>query len=180
MSPHDILRFWFAPRTARRWFQGGHVLDGPLRARFLPVHRAAAAGRLDHWIDAPDSALALVIALDQFPRNIFRDTPRAFATDPDARAVAEEALVRGHDRAVALKRRLFLYLPFEHSEDLADQDLSVTLFGTRCNIWQNLEFAERHRAVIARFGRFPHRNPILGRDHTPEERAWLEGRDMPF
>lgn len=175
MGPAHILAYWFAPRTARRWFENGHELDRPLRARFLRVHRAAAKGRLDHWAETPAGNLALAIALDQLPRNIFRGTPAAFATDPLARDVARAAVARGHDLALPVKRRMFLYLPFEHSEDWEDQRRGVTLFRTRCNVGRAVEYAEQHRDIIARFGRFPHRNAILGRAHTPEEARFLEG-----
>jgi len=179
-APRDILAYWFSPRTARRWFQGGEQLDRPVRARFRGVHRAAASGRLTDWLETPTGALALCIVLDQFPRNIYRDTPAAFATDALAREVADAAIARGHDLAAPVPHRLFFYLPFEHSEDLADQERAIALFRGRCNLFDYVHFAERHRDVIARFGRFPHRNPILGRLHTPEERAWLESRDTPF
>ncbi len=179
-SPRDVLAYWFSPRTARHWFRSGHELDRPVRARFRGLHRVAASGRLADWLETPAGALALSIVLDQFPRNIYRDTPDAFATDALAREVADAAIARGHDRAAPVPRRLFFYLPFEHSEDLADQERAIALFRARCNLFDYIDYAERHRDVIARFGRFPHRNPLLGREHTPEEKAWLESRDTPF
>lgn len=177
---HAVLDFWFAPATRERWFKPTPEFDAAVRERLLARHERAAARALAQWEDRPDGALALLVLLDQAPRNMFRNDARAFATDAAARAVADRAIAAGHDRATALDRRLFFYLPFEHSEDLADQHRCVALVSERAAIADYLDYAERHRAVIERFGRFPHRNAVLGREPTPEERAWLDGRDTPF
>ena len=178
-----ILEFWFgAPdspelsRNRRQWFEKSDTFDGLIRERFLATHEAAAAGRLDGWADRPLAALALVVALDQFPRNRFRGTPRAFATDAGALAVARGIVSRGFDAAYAPVQRWFAYLPFEHAEDPVAQAESLALFdGLRSDTASagTLGYAMRHYAAIERFGRFPHRNVILGRASTPEELAFL-------
>lgn len=174
-----ILDFWFgasgspgygAPRAI--WFEADAAFDGEVRQRFEADVASAARGGHDAMAVDAEGALALVILLDQFPRNIYRSTPRAFAADAKARDVARNALAAGHDQAVAPFMRAFLYLPFEHSEDIADQDRSVALFRALGDE-SYLGFAIAHRDVIARFGRFPHRNAILGRRSTPDELAYL-------
>lgn len=176
----DVLAFWFAPETQARWFAKGDAgFDALVERRLGPAATEAAAGRLDAWADTARGALALVILLDQVPRNLRRGSPEAFARDAKARALATRAVERGLDAGLAPAERLFLYLPFEHSEDLADQDRSVELFG-RIGDPEWLDYARRHRAVVARFGRFPHRNSVLGRVSTPEEEALLAGPDAPF
>jgi len=168
-----ILAFWFEEIDKARWFDKDPAFDRLVTRRFAALHEAAARGDRDSWREGAQPCLALILLLDQFPRNMFRDTPRAFATDAIARAVAEHALTRGYDEAVQEAGRQFFYLPFEHSEDLADQARAVALFRERTDnpLW--LDYAERHHAVIARFGRFPHRNAVLGRISTAEERAFL-------
>ena len=144
---------------------------------FLALVDEAAAGRLDDWADRPEGLLALIVLLDQFPRNLFRNAPRAFATDAQALALAQQALAQGVDAQLMPVARAFIYLPFEHSEDLAMQDRAVALFSALAQHGEAfasyLDYAERHRDVIRRFGRFPHRNAILGRASTPEEIAFL-------
>lgn len=169
-GPDAVIAFW-RDAGPEKWFARDGAFDIAFRDRFLDAHMAAAARRLDAWAATAEGALALIILLDQFPRNAFRDTAHMFATDGLARHIAREALAAGHDRVVADELRVFFYLPFEHSEDMADQDLAVALIhplgkdvGT---------FAEIHRDIIARFGRFPHRNPALGRESTADERAFL-------
>ena len=179
----DVLEFWFgAPgspelgRNRRQWFEKSDAFDGLIRERFLATHGAAAAGRLDGWADRPLSALALVVTLDQFPRNMFRGTPPAFATDARALAVARGIVSRGFDRTYVPVQRWFAYLPFEHAEDLAAQAESLALFERLRDDPSSagtLGYAMRHYAVIERFGRFPHRNAVLGRVSTPEELAFL-------
>ena len=137
------------------------------------LHEAAARGELSDWLATADGALALMVLLDQFPRNAFRGTPRMYATDTLARQVAHRAIEAGHDRAVDEQLSLFFYLPFGHSEDLVDQERSVAL--ARRLGQPNLSHAERHRDIVSRFGRFPHRNPILGRSMTEEEKRYLDG-----
>lgn len=179
----DVLEFWFGAadspefgRYRRQWFEKSAAFDGLCRERFLATHEAAAAGRLDGWAERPLAALALVVTLDQFPRNIFRGTPRAFATDARALAVARGIASRGLDAAYMPAQRWFAYLPFEHAEDLAAQRESLVVYerlrGDPASA-SPIAYAQRHYAVIERFGRFPHRNAILGRASTPEEAAFL-------
>ena len=184
MNPADVLEFWFgAPGSAEHgslrkcWFEKDPAFDADIRRRFLVLVDEAAAGRLDDWADRPEGLLALIVLLDQFPRNLFRDAPRAFATDAQALALAQQALAQGVDALLMPVARAFIYLPFEHSEDLAMQDRAVALFSALAQHGEAfasyLDYAERHRDVIRRFGRFPHRNAILGRASTPEEIAFL-------
>lgn len=184
MNPADVLEFWFgAPGSAEHgslrkcWFEKDPAFDAEIRRRFLALVDEAAAGRLDDWADRPEGLLALIVLLDQFPRNLFRDAPRAFATDAQALALAQQALTQGVDAQLMPVARAFIYLPFEHSEDLAMQDRAVALFSALAQHGEAfasyLDYAERHRDVIRRFGRFPHRNAILGRASTPEEIAFL-------
>jgi uncharacterized protein (DUF924 family) len=173
-APSDVVAFWRDAGPAR-WFAKDLAFDAEIAARFEAAHHAAARGELADWAESWEGALALLILLDQFPRNIWRGSAHAFATDPLARSVARAALDAGHDAAAPAELRLFFYLPFEHSEDLADQDLCVTLCqmldaasGTEWVKW-----AAMHRDIIARFGRFPHRNVMLGRESTADEAAFL-------
>lgn len=169
-APDEVLRFWFDERPGD-WFVKNPGFDAEIRQRFLGLHERATAGRLAHWTDAPRSCLALVILLDQFPRNLFRDSARAFATDAQARAAACVILARGWDKAMTPAERLFAYLPFEHSESLEDQELACELM--RDFDEEQRRYAERHRDIIRRFGRFPHRNDILGRQSTSAEIEFL-------
>jgi Uncharacterized protein conserved in bacteria len=169
-----ILDFWFAPGMEKRWFAADAALDRDLAERFGPDLTEAAGGGLDHWVDTAEGALALVILLDQFPRNLFRGKRQAFAFDGHALAIAEAALLRGHDRGLAPLRRRFLYLPFEHSESLPDQRHCVRLFEQAGDDPEGLDYARRHLEVIERFGRFPHRNEALERETTPEEEEFLK------
>ena len=173
VCPKGLLAFWQAAGK-EKWFAKDDAFDADIRARFLPTHEAAARGDLAHWEDAPAAALALVIALDQFPRNLFRGDPRTYATDPQALAIADRALLRGFDEQVAPELRTFFYLPFMHSETLADQERCVALYRAVGDAY-SLEYAEDHADIIRRFGRFPHRNAILGRATTPEEQTFLDG-----
>jgi len=166
-----IVDFWRAAGP-ERWFEKSTAFDEQFRERFLGEHLAAARRERDDWIDAADSALALVILLDQFPRNVFRGTGHMYATDPLARYFARRLVDAGFDQAIEVPLRLFCYLPFAHSEDLADQRRSVELHARVGRPW--LDHAEGHCAIVERFGRFPHRNRPLGRDTTPAERAFLE------
>lgn len=182
-TPADILAFWFAdgPNAYREaWFKRDDAFDATIRTRFGAAVPAARDGSLDDWAGQPDTALALLILLDQFPRNLFRGTAEAFASDAHAREVAREVVLRHRfDLGLTPTERPFLYLPFEHSEAMADQDLSVALFeGLRdhppqARVGGGIDYAWRHRAVIRRFGRFPHRNAALGRESTGEEQGWL-------
>ncbi|GGH27256.1 hypothetical protein GCM10007036_35630 [Alsobacter metallidurans] len=169
----SILSFW-REAGRDRWFAKDDAFDAELRERFEPTRQAAADGQLDAWSETPEGALALVLLLDQLPRNLFRRSPEAFATDEIARHVASAALERGFDRQVDPVLRPFFFLPFMHSEDLAEQDLCVRLYEAAGDE-DGAKWAKMHRDIIARFGRFPHRNPVLGRDTTPEEAEFLAG-----
>ena len=168
-----ILDFWFAPGNEANWFQAPPEFDRQIEQRFGNLMEPALAGMFDGWAETPEGALALILLLDQFTRNLFRGTPKAFAGDARARSITRLAIGRRFDLERSLRERVFFYLPLGHSEDLADQDEAVRLAGTLENdIF--LGHARHYRDVIARFGRFPHRNAALGRDDTPEERLFLE------
>ena len=172
-SPEDVLEFWFDDGVRPFWFKKSDEIDARIAARFGPTHDAAHAGRLAGWRDSPRDALALAIVLDQFPRNMFRGQARAFASNDAALDLARHAVDRGFDAEVAPDERQFFYLPFMHSEDLADQTRSVALYEALGNA-HSLHFARDHRDIIARFGRFPHRNAALGRRDTPEEIEFMK------
>ena len=187
-TPDDVLLFWFGGAGERgkphkRWFEKSAAFDREVRERFLSLYEHAAAGRLSSLKEYPLDCLALIIVLDQFPRNMFRGTPRAFATDALALEAARHAVGRGFDREMHAVERMFAYLPFEHSESFADQQ-------TACELTQALDafeetkdayrYAVLHRDIIRRFGRFPHRNAILGRASTPEEAEFLKGPGSSF
>jgi uncharacterized protein (DUF924 family) len=169
-SPDSFLDFWRAAGE-KQWFRQDDAFDAALRERFLGLHEAAAAGELDQWSATADGALALVLLLDQFPRNAFRGSPRMYATDAQARSVADAAIRAGHDRAVEAPLRQFFTLPFMHSEQLADLDRCVALNEAAGG--ESLRYARHHRDIVQRFGRFPHRNAVLGRTSTPEEERFL-------
>ena len=166
----DIVEFWRA--AERHWFAKDDGFDATLRARFEGAHHAAARGELGTWEAAPESSLALLLLLDQAPRNIFRGSAHAFATDPLAQGAASRALDAGFDRRIDAKLQLFFYLPLEHAEDTGLQARSVALFEAT-GIEDYVRFARLHRDIIARFGRFPHRNAALGRISTLEETEFL-------
>lgn len=168
----ELVEFWRDAGMAK-WFRGGEAFDAECRARWLDAHFAAARREFDGWMDDADGALALVLLLDQIPRNVFRNSGHAFATDPLALHVAGRAIDAGHDAKIDAGLRFFFYLPFEHSEAIADQDRAVDLFTALGNA-DLLGYANAHREVIVRFGRFPHRNAALGRSNSPEEQAWLD------
>lgn len=190
-DPERLLRFWFgdaasddgaARRRVATWFEANDAFDGACHAEFADWPDRALRGDFVRWSETPRGALALVLALDQLPRNLFRDGARAFAYDDAARDVAVTAVERGFDRALAPIEASFLYLPFEHAEDPALQERSVAAFealrsrapAALADVFAGFtDYARRHRDVIARFGRFPHRNATLGRASTAEETAWL-------
>ncbi len=176
----DILSFWLEEIGPDRWFVTDDAVDARVRDRLASAHQAASSGGLDHWRSTAEGALALCILLDQVPRNLFRASPRAFATDGQARDVAAVAIESGFDMAVPEGARMFFYLPFEHSEDLEHQRLCVRLFEERTTDANVIGYAYKHLEVIERFGRFPHRNEALGRDCTPEEQAFLDDRGAMF
>lgn len=173
MTPAGVLAFW-REAGRERWYKPSDAFDAEVRDRFLALWHKAAAGGLASWEDSDDGALALVIVLDQFPRNMFRGTPEAFASDALAREVARRAIERGTDRRIDPLLLEFLYLPFMHSEHLPDQLRCVALFENTDNA-ENLKYAREHAGIIQRFGRFPHRNRLLGRDTTADEQAFLDG-----
>jgi uncharacterized protein (DUF924 family) len=170
-SPATVVAFWRAAGPDK-WFTKDATFDAAIGEKFLATYEAAAAGALA-WDDDPEGALALVIVLDQFPRNMFRGGARAFAADPLARTVASRAIARGFDQKIPQAERSFFYLPFEHSEELADQERCVALNRASGDA-DALKWAELHADIIRRFGRFPHRNGVLGRMTTPEEQAFLD------
>jgi uncharacterized protein (DUF924 family) len=169
---YDLLQFWHTAGPPK-WFAKDDAFDAELRERFLDEHFAAARRERAAWLESPDSALALVLLLDQIPRNVFRDSAHAFATDPLAREYADRAIAAGFDLLVDPALRIFFYLPFEHSEDIADQDRTVALCEALGDAGY-LKYAHAHRDVILRFGRFPHRNRTLARVNTTEEQIWLD------
>ena len=170
-----ILAFWFNETPSWRWFRGGRDFDAEIARRFAPLHAAAAAGRLEHWRSTAEGALALVLIMDQFSRNLYRNDRRAFAADEAARIVASDALARRRDFAFrAPTPRAFLYMPFMHSENDADQSWSIRLFKTRLSGEWDIRHAYEHARIIAQFGRFPHRNAALGRPSTRAEKLFLK------
>lgn len=186
----EVLAFWFgAPddpghrKKRDKWFGKDPAFDQEVHAAFSPLHQAAARGEVDHWQAEPQSCLALILVFDQFPRNMFRATARAFATDDRALALARHAVAAGFDREVPPVHRTFFYLPFEHSENLEDQRRAVELFRA-CEpsegYERSLDYARRHMEIIARFGRFPHRNAVLGRENKPAETEFLKQPNSGF
>ncbi len=191
-QPESILDFWFGPagsttqivgRQRKLWFGKSAVHDQAVIDPFSDTLPAAATGRLDHWADTPRGRLALLIVFDQFPHHIHRDQPQAFATDPQALALSQAAIKAGDEQHLTPIERVFLYLPLEHAESNAMQDLSVALYEKlareaaieeRAIFDDFLKYARQHRDVVARFGRFPHRNAILGRPSTSDELVFLE------
>lgn len=183
----QVLELWFGgdltpDQRMRFWFGADPATDALLRERFEADALAARAGARDDWASTPRGCMALLLLLDQVPRNIFRGSPLAFASDPKAQAVCLEGLALGHDRALSVPERMFFYLPLEHAEDLSLQERCVSCFESllqdappaeRGLAQVGVDYARRHHVVIARFGRFPHRNAVLGRASSPEERAWL-------
>ncbi len=171
IAPADVIDFWREAGPGK-WFKGGEAFDDACRKRFTDAHMAAARREFDGWMDAAEGALALLLLLDQIPRNIFRDSGHAFATDGLALQHAQQAVEQGLDAQIKEDLRAFVYLPFEHCEALAMQDRSVELMAPLGG--SSLGYAHAHRNVIVRFGRFPHRNAALGRTNTTEEQDWLD------
>lgn len=176
-SPDDVLDFWIGA-GAKKWFARDEAFDGQIRERFEALHFAASRGELTDWTRDAKGALALLILLDQFPRNLWRRSAHAFATDAHARTIAEHAVAQGFDQQLAPELRPFVYLPFEHSERIEDQDRCVELCRAHRDATgdeDTLKWAELHRDIIRQFGRFPHRNAAFGRTTTSEEQAFLDG-----
>lgn len=181
----EILAFWFGKDAEPRkeWFLKSAAFDAEIRERFFADYLAAIGGELRGWQTSASASLAFILLVDQFPRNMFRGEPAAFAGDSLALAAAMRAIENGFDRVLPPLRRAFIYLPFEHSENLADQERAVELFEAmrgQPEVSSMIDYAYRHREIIARFGRFPHRNQILGRDSTPEEAAYLRQPGSSF
>lgn len=174
-DPVEILDFWLGEIGPEGWYAGGADIDGAITARFAEVLEALEAGHLEHWVDGPGGTLAYIILADQFSRNVYRGQGRAFASDARARAAARVALEAGWDMDAPEPERQFFYMPFEHSENMADQDHAVALMEERMTSVPDMALhARAHREVIVRFGRFPFRNAALGREMSPEEAAFLE------
>jgi uncharacterized protein (DUF924 family) len=170
----DVLEFWFSSAQKSRWYAKDEKFDADIRQRFLATYEAAYAGELDEWRSTPESLLALIILLDQFPRNMFRGSPRAFASDAYAMRLTKEGIERGFHGSLRGAQLDFFFMPLMHSESLSDHDLLAQLgYGEN-------RYARQHRKIIARFGRFPHRNEILGRESTAEEASYLARSRPPF
>lgn len=172
-TPTALLHFWFTEIDRALWFRKDAAFDALLAERFGALHAQASAGELSGWRDTPHGRLAEIIVLDQFSRNLFRDSPRAFAQDGMALVLAQEAVRNGADAVLTAQERAFLYMPYMHSESADVHETAVELF-TQLGIPNNLDFELRHKAIIDRFGRYPHRNAVLGRASTPEEIAFLQ------
>jgi len=178
---HEILEFWFVETQPQQWFQVSEDFDQLIKGRFEGAYERALMGAFDDWQNNADGALALCILLDQFPRNMYRNTPKAFATDNQALVVAKYAVSKGLDQVLSVQKRSFMYLPFEHSENMNDQRRCVELFGKIKNDAPiQYDYAQRHLDVIDKYGRFPHRNKILNRDNTPEEEEYLAQPNAGF
>jgi uncharacterized protein (DUF924 family) len=173
IGPMDVLEFWRGAGP-EKWFKKDAAFDSEVTERFLSLWENAAAGKLSRWEETPEGALALAIVLDQFPRNMFRGQRRAYESDALALAVAERAITRGFEQRLPHSDRRFLYLPFEHSECLPDQERSLEL-ARRYGDDEFTRYAEEHADIVRRFGRFPHRNAVLDRATTPDEQAFLDG-----
>jgi uncharacterized protein (DUF924 family) len=175
----EIIQFWFETLRPEDWYRKDRATDANIAARFGAIYQQLKAAVSPAWLSDPKGILAAILVLDRFPRNMFRDDPRAFATDAQALALAKQAIAKGADMRLPPDQRAFIYLPFQHSEDEADQARSVELFTALGNP-NNLDFAIRHKAIIDRFGRFPHRNAALGRATTEEESVFLKEPGSSF
>lgn len=180
MKPTDILHFWFDELKPQDWFKKDAHLDETIRLRFLATWEKAAACELSEWRNSPEGRLAEILILDQFSRNLFRDDGRAFAADPLALALSQEAIHSGDDQKLSPQQRVFLYMPFMHSESKSIHEKAVSLFESLKGFETNLAFELKHKKIIDQFGRFPHRNKILGRASTPEEIEFLKQPGSSF
>lgn len=176
ITPQEIIDFWFSDRVKSQWFASTPELDKEVMEKYEAIWEQAASGELDDWGDDPDGCLALVIILDQFPLNMFRGQAKSFKTEDKAVDVALTAVNEGLDQKIEKEKLAFLYMPFMHSEDLTNQDISVKLYKEN-NLDANIKFAEHHRDIIRKFGRFPHRNGILERESTAEEIVYLSSKN---
>ncbi len=177
MNHNIVIDFWFDNKP--KWFVKEQEIDNLIRERFLTVYDQAINGKLKNWESKAESLLSLVIVLDQFPRNMFRDTPQAFSGDKTSLFLVKEAIKKGFDLELSSDQRMFLYMPLMHSELLLDQELSVELYSKMDNIY-TLNYAKAHRDIIVRFGRFPHRNKILGRISSVQELEFLRTPNSSF
>ncbi len=179
-SSAEVLKFWFEDLSPQQWFMRSDQVDATIRTNFLDIHNEAAAGELQSWRKDARGSLAEIIVLDQFSRNLYRDKPKAFAQDGMALVLAQEAIAKGFENELSAEQEVqFLYLPFMHSESLVIHERAVELY-TALGQEINLEFEMKHKAIIERFGRYPHRNRILGRESTQEEIEFLKGPDSSF
>lgn len=174
--PQQIIDFWFADDVRKLWFNSTAEFDRLLCERFEDILKQAARGELDQWMKSAEGCLALVIILDQFPLNMFRGSAQSFATEARSRDVARDAIAKGFDQALAAEQQAFLYMPFMHSEDLVDQELALELFA-RPGMESNLRFAHHHHEIVKTYGRFPHRNAVLGRANTAAEIEYLNSKE---
>lgn len=173
ITPEKIIEYWFSVRIKKHWFSSTLELDQEIYHKFAEIWYDASIGKLETWRETPEGCLALVILLDQCPLNMFRGQPKSFSTESQARDIARQAIKQGFDKTLQAEQRSFLYIPFMHSENEVDQEYSVKLYQ-EAKLKENLYFAKHHRDLIKEFGRFPHRNAILGRVSTKEEIAYLE------
>lgn len=172
LTANDVLNFWFYELSANDWFSKSQAVDSTIRERFYQLHRAAAHGELYHWRESAEGRLAEILVLDQFSRNLYRDDPRAFACDAMALVLAQEAVAAKLDQQLTVQQRAFLYMPYMHSESLHIHEQAVQLFSQK-GLAESLDFEIQHKAIIERFGRYPHRNKVLGRKSTKAEREFL-------
>ena len=174
--PQNIIDFWFAQDTRKLWFNSTAEFDQLLRERYLETWEQARRGQLDHWMQSAEGCLALVIVLDQLPLNMFRGDAQSYATEARSREVARQAIERKFDQLLDVDRRAFLYMPFMHSEDLEDQELALELFD-QPGLESSLRFARHHHAIVAKYGRFPHRNEALGRSSSDAEIEYMNSKE---
>lgn len=174
IRPEDVIHFWFTDGSQANWFEQNEVFDDLIRSKFLDLWEAACAGKIDSWADTPEGALALILVLDQFTRNLNRDSADAFAQDEKAVGVSKKAVDRGFDEDLDRDQRQFMYMPLMHSENIADQYECLSLMRDRVGKPQPILYAEKHLEVIEKFGRFPHRNDVLGRTSSMAELAWVD------
>lgn len=172
VTPKAVLDYWYTDESKAHWFASTPQIDAQIKQKFETTWQAASRHELDSWCDTADGCLALVIVIDQFPLNMYRGQEISFSTEAQARNVARIALQKGFDKQIAKDKLSFLFLPFMHSESLADQEMSLQLFFD-AGLDDNIPFAQHHYDIVATFGRFPHRNAILGRTSTPEERVYI-------
>lgn len=172
MTPQDIIEFWFTPPMSDHWFSATPEIDQTIRSTFEEQWKTAASGRLYPWLQTPEGCLALCILLDQFPLNMYRNQTKSYATEEQAISISKYAIAKGMDKRLPKEQLTFLYMPLMHSESLDDQNKSINLF-IKAGLTENAKFARHHQSIIQRFGRFPHRNDLLGRPSTEEEIAYL-------